>query len=154
DHTVRLWDSATGRQKAILAVQGAFARFSPDGRWLALTDVKKGTAHIVEAASAKEMWSLPPPRGTINTMFAATAPAMVVFDGPESDRQATVYDVATGKVLHSYRLPAELKSMTASSCNWARLSSSGQVKAHDLLTGKELASLSCPGVQTLCLMPD
>jgi RNA polymerase sigma factor (sigma-70 family) len=154
DHTVRLWDSATGRQKATLAVQGAFARFSPDGRWLALTDIKTGTAHIVEAASAKKMWSLPPPRGTINTMFVAAIPAMVVFDGPESERQATVYDVPTGKVLHSYRLPAELKSMTASSCNWARLSSSGQVKVHDLLTGKELASLSCPGVQSLGLMPN
>ena len=147
DHTVRLWDTGTGRQKATLPVQGTFTRFSPDGRWLALTDIKTGKAHIVETASAKVMWS--PPTQVHVAVFAAKAPAHVMFDSLERDAQVKVYDAATGKVLGSYRLPAEARSVCVSDRYWAALGPSDQVTLHDLVTGKELTSVTCPGVKSL-----
>src|SRR5262249_39413204 len=105
DHTVRLWDTATGQQKAILPVQGTFARFSPDGRWIALSDLKANKAHIVETVSTKVTCSLPP---EFAALFAAPAPALVVFDSFASNGQAKVYDSVSGRLLSSYRLPTEL----------------------------------------------
>jgi WD40 repeat protein len=150
DGTVRLWE-ASGSKPLFTIKPGLLLHvaFSPDGRLLALGGLD-GTVHLVEAATGKELRSLKRPQapffrdavsiiGTTSLAFSPDSQRVVSGDGPFG--MVRIWDVATGKQLHSEQRHAKGISCLAFSPDGQRVVSAGQdgfVLLCEAPSGKEL----------------
>jgi WD40 repeat protein len=148
DNAVRLWDVATGRQRAVLRGQPGHVRgiaFSRDGRLAAAIGVwdagrkvyVAGAVRVWNLASGREVITLPRPGGPVNGV-AFSPDGRRLADGC-SDGKVRVWMAATGQKLltltgHSHRVLG-----VAFSPHGRRLASASAdrtVKVWDTATGK------------------
>jgi RNA polymerase sigma factor (sigma-70 family) len=153
DHTVILWEVATGRMRALLSGHGrpVFAvSFSPDGKTLASAGgevvVKRnptaGELMLWDATTGKTLRSIQAPEGTL-TSVAYSPDGKRLLTGCY-DRSAKLWDVASGRivrVLHGHEGLVRSVAFGPDSRTVATGSLDETVKLWDLVTGRELATL-------------
>ncbi len=145
DGTVRIWDVATGRERAVLTGHTstvAAVAVAPDGTWLASGSWDR-TVRIWDAATRQERAVL---TGHIDSVFAVA----IVPDGSwlvsaGDDQTVRIWDVATGRERavpsgHTSRVAAVAVASDGSwlaSASWDRT-----VRIWDVATGRERAVLT------------
>ena len=94
--TVRIWDAATGHERAVLAghdVRIAAVAVAPDGRWLALACWDR-TVRIWDAATGDERAVMT--RHTGPVFAVAVTPDGSWFSAANQDKKVRIWDAATG----------------------------------------------------------
>jgi WD40 repeat protein len=110
-YAVKIWDAATGKEKASIAASpdSAFGggAVSADGRLLAASSQVDGSMTLFDLSAAKELRKLPggpaEPRGKLGVAFAPGGKKLYSFDLMLNLRE---WDVAEGKELWKIRLEA------------------------------------------------
>jgi WD40 repeat protein len=106
DHTIRLWDAATGEWCARLShtsIVTALA-FSPDGSWLVSTGDAEAGLLVWDVATARLRRKIPGPGNTIQSVAVspdASRLAVTTWDERTQLHRAHVLDVVTGRELVS-----------------------------------------------------
>ncbi len=158
--TVRLWDTATGKQLHAFddgpgpALQN-YVVFSPDGKTMATASggEKTKTIHLWDVATGKEVRQFENELGTGSLTFSpdgkilaagSTSNFSNLSKDMEEPRLIHLWDVATGR--EAQRLPAHVSSVSslAYSQDGKRLVSGGGtvMKVWDVVTGKEVVPLT------------
>jgi WD40 repeat protein len=108
DKTARLWDAATGRQLLVLEghTNGVLdAVFSPDGGTIA-TGSSDRTIKLWNASTGQELATLEWPWGSVG-FLAFTPDGRRLLAGEDVTARLTVFDVASGHVLATFRAPGD-----------------------------------------------
>jgi WD40 repeat protein len=167
--TVRLWDVATGHERAWwhhLGVVGALA-FTGDGKTLAY--VTNGAVHLLEAGSGPKSVSLTGDAKEF-TALAFTADGQTVAsvsDDPAGAGEVRLWDAATGRERAALRGHRSRISCLAFTANGRTLASgagqvmqdggfvigeeSGEVRLWDVATGRERGKLEGPPHNFTCV---
>ncbi|MEU6407055.1 hypothetical protein [Streptomyces sp. NPDC046985] len=149
DHTVRLWDTATGRTRATLAAHRdsvVSAAFSPDGRLLATAGADR-TVRLWDAATGRPVraWRTAAARTGYGVGDHTFTVAPVVFTShgrslatAGADGTVRVIDLATGASRIVVRCPDILSSAVFSrdGRTAATISAQGAVRLWDVATGR------------------
>jgi Flp pilus assembly protein TadD len=123
DKTVRIWDSATGKELSALKGHGGGVMsvvFSPDGLRLASTSHDL-TAKIWDSATGKEVFSLKGHASGVRSV--AFSPDGQRLASASNDQTVKIWDSATGKELSALKGHAGLVSSVAFSPDGQRLAS-------------------------------
>ncbi len=145
DKTVKIWDSATGKE--LLTLKGhagsvTSVAFSPDGQRLASASVDR-TVKIWDSATGKELLTL---RGHARSLTkVAFSPDGQRLASGSIDQTVKIWDSVTGKELFALKGHADTVSSVAFSPDGRRLASASMdqtVKIWDSATGKELLALT------------
>jgi eukaryotic-like serine/threonine-protein kinase len=159
DQTVKIWDSANGRE--LLALKGhtdvvTSVAFSPDGGRLASGGRDK-TVKIWDSASRKELFSLKGHAAWVTSVAFSPDGRRLASGGFDTVK---IWDVATGQDLFTIKghWPSGFHSV-AFSPDGRRLASASDdktVKIWDVESGKELFSLKghASGVESVAFSPD
>jgi WD40 repeat protein len=104
DHTVRLWDAATGEQCAVLPHPNIVRNlaFGPDGRWLASTSADDDQIRIWDVATARVRKQI---QGLVESQYLLVNPngeRIAVTTWGAGKGQLRVCDVASGKPVFSF----------------------------------------------------
>ena len=113
DRTVRIWDAATGRERATLTGHTGWVRavaVAPDGSWLATAGDDR-TVRIWDAATGRERATLTGHTGTVETVAVAPDGSWLATAG--DDRTVRIWDAATGESQAVMRLDSSV-----SACAW------------------------------------
>src|SRR5262249_48017931 len=99
DHTVRLWDTSPGQQRAILQAElcrGAAVAFAPDGKTLAATGIR---CHNVFGGETVWLWDTQTGqvRATIKAWFQAFSPDSKTVAGVSKSGILQLWDAQTGQ---------------------------------------------------------
>jgi eukaryotic-like serine/threonine-protein kinase len=144
DQTVKIWDSATGKELFDLKGHSGpvtSVAFSPDGQRLAAGE-RDGTVKIWNSAAGKPLFVL---KGHANWVTSvAFSPDGQRLASGSYDQTVKIWDSATGKELFSLKGHASTVMSVAFSPDGQRLasgSSDNTVRIWDGSTGKELFSL-------------
>ena len=160
DQTVKIWDSATGKE--LFALKGHAGpvwsvAFSPDGQRLA-SGINDKTVRIWDSATGKELFSL---KGHANivTSVAFSPDGLRLASCGDLDKAVKIWDSATGKELLALKGHAGWVTSVAFSPDGQRLASASRdrtVKIWDIATGKELFALKghAGGVSSVAFSPD
>lgn len=170
--TVRLWDTATGKQLATFDMDGG-GTLSPDGRVVAAQKLTRDDYEVVliDAASGRVLQRLPHPKSVY--WFAFTPDSKTLVSTCE-DINARLWDVATGEEVRRihFRPPGggdwvwKKGGAVNGFPGWASLSPDGKTLAvglddgtvplYDLATGVETARLRRPDdrIEYLVFAPD
>ncbi len=141
DHTVKLWDIATGQE--LLTLKGhsnnVFSvAFSPDGKRLASGSDDR-TAKLWDVATGQELLTL---KGHSNNVSSvAFSPDGKRLATGSYDRTAKLWDVATGQELLTLKEPSSPLVSVAFSPDGRKLATGGgdlTAKLWDVATGQEL----------------
>ena len=144
DKTVKIWDSATGKELFALKGHAGPVRsvaFSPDGQRLA-SGSNDQTVKIWDSATGKELFSLKGHAGVVWSV-AFSPDGQRLASGSE-DKTVKIWDSATGKELFALKGHAGAVTSVAFSPDGQRLASAScdqTVKIWDSATGKELFAL-------------
>jgi WD40 repeat protein/serine/threonine protein kinase len=159
DGTVKLWDTATRQEIAILkghSGEVASVMFSPDGRTLA-TGSYDGTSRLWDAATGAEIVVL---SGQTSIVIAvAFSPDGAVLATGSYDRTVKLWDVATSQelgALTGHAKPILSLAFSPDGKMLATGSAEGAVKLWQASTGNELATLKghAGHVRSLAFSPD
>jgi len=143
DHTVKIWDFATG--KDVLTLQGHTSQvtsvaFSPDGKRLA-TGAWDTAAKIWDLATGKELLTLQGHNGLIESIaFSPDGKRLAAG----ANNTAKIWDLATGEGLLTLQGHTSQVNSVAFSPDGKRLATGSldaTAKVWDLATGKELLTL-------------
>jgi eukaryotic-like serine/threonine-protein kinase len=143
DNTVKIWDSATGKELFSLnghASSVFSVAFSPDGRRLASGNNDR-PVKIWDVATGKELLSLKVHSSMVNSVAFSPDGQWLASGG---GRTVTIWNSVTGKELLSFNgHTGEVNSVAFSPDGQRLASGSGDetVKIWDIATGKELFSL-------------
>jgi WD40 repeat protein len=99
DHTARIWDAATGQQRAVLASHSGpviAAVIAPDSSWLATAASGDKTARVWDAATGQQRAVLVGHAGRVWAMAAAPDSSWLAT-AASGDKTARVWDAATGQ---------------------------------------------------------
>ena len=145
DRTVKIWDSATGKE--LFALKGHAGRvwsvaFSPDGQRLASASTDQ-TVKIWDSATGKELFALKGHAGWV--MSVAFSPDGQRLASASGDRTVKIWDAATGKEGCSPSRAMPVRSFAWRSARtasaWRPGSRDRTVKIWDTATGKDLFAL-------------
>jgi WD40 repeat protein/serine/threonine protein kinase len=106
DHTVRLWDAATGEHCATLHYPGIVRclAFGPDGGWLVTGGDGGSPLRIWDVATARVRQEIPVPGKLVDALAVSpdgTRVAATAIDGQSNTHQLHIYDIASGDRLFS-----------------------------------------------------
>ncbi len=144
DRTVRIWDSATGKELFALtghAGQVWSVAFSPNGQRLA-SGSRDQTVKIWDSATGKELFALKGHSGLVTSL--AFSPDGQRLASASNDQTVKIWDSATGKELSALKGHARAVTSVAFSPDGQRLASVSHdqtVKVWDRTTGEELFNL-------------
>jgi WD40 repeat protein len=136
DKTVRIWDAATGRQRAVLNGHKGPVRevtVAPDGTWLASGSLD-GTVRIWDSATGRQRARL---RHVSAIRAVAVAPNGTGLVGTDWEGTVRVWDPATGR---RKRAPADDTRKMAAAPDLARAASDGvdgRARARDPVVGHQ-----------------
>ncbi|KAG1654153.1 hypothetical protein FOA52_002590 [Chlamydomonas sp. UWO 241] len=162
DDTARLWDVATGKERAVLTGHSESVRtlaFSPDGKTLA-TGSDDETARLWDVATGKERAVLTGhSRGVTALAFSPDGKTLATGS---YDKTARLWDVATGKeraVLTGHSYHVTTLAFSPDGKTLATGSDDQTARLWDVATGKERAVLTghsrlVGNVRTLAFSPD
>jgi WD40 repeat protein/serine/threonine protein kinase/Flp pilus assembly protein TadD len=144
DHTVKIWDAATGEVLANLVGHKDLVEqvnFSPDGRWLTTASHDK-TVKLWDASSGKEVATLAEPNDLVERV--SFSPDGKWLATANQNNAVTIWDASNGKQLA--KLARHLKRVTflRFSLDGKQLATASEdktVKVWEVPTGKELATL-------------
>jgi WD40 repeat protein len=166
DHTVKLWDAATGKEVRTFKGHGSDVyslAFSPDGKLLA-TASEDHAVKLWEVASGKEVRSLTGHGGDV--YHVAFSPDGRRLASCSQDRSVRIWDVASGKSLHTLSGHGDRIVTVSFSPDGRRVASAcatggggsdpaGEVKIWDVESGESLFALPPgQGVVTIQFSPD
>ena len=117
DHTVRLWDAATGEQVKKLEEHSSrvtAVAFSPDGKQLASASGDK-TVRLRDAATGEQVKKLEGHSGWVSAV--AFSPDGKQLASASNDGTARLWDAATGEQMKMFKLQAIISSLRFSSDN-------------------------------------
>ena len=159
DHTVKVWDAATGQE--LLTVRGhtntvRTVAFSPDGRRLASAS-DDHTVKVWDAATGKELRTFHGHSGWVSGV--AYSPDGRHLASTSRDGTVRVWDVAAGQELLTRKVHKSADRGVAYSPDGRRLAVTvpeGTVKVWDAATGQELLTLHghTSGVYGVAYSPD
>ncbi len=144
DQTVKIWDSATGKELfALKGHAGAVlsVAFSPDGKRLASASDDQ-TVKIWDSATGKELLALKGHAGAVGSV--AFSPNGQRLASGSTDQTVKIWDSVTGKELFALKGHAGTVSSVAFSPDGQRLASGSTdqtAKIWESVTGKELFAL-------------
>ena len=144
DRTVKIWDSATGKELSTLKGHANWVTsvaFSPDGQRLVSGSVDR-TMKIWDSATGKELFALKGHAGFVHDV--AFSPDGQRLASASYDQTVKIWDSATGKELFALKGHAGPVESVAFSPDGQRLASGSDdktVKIWDSATGKELFAL-------------
>ena len=144
DKTVKIWDSATGKELFSLKGHAGPVRsvaFSPDGQRLASASADQ-TVKIWDSATGKELFALKGHAGMVTSV--AFSPDGQRLASGSTDKTVRIWDSVTGKELFALKGHAGAVRSVAFSPDGQRLASASNdktVKIWDSATGKELFAL-------------
>ena len=144
DQTVKIWDSATGKELFALKGHAGWVNsvaFSPDGQRLASASNDQ-TVKIWDSATGKELFALKGHAGMVTSV--AFSPDGQRLASASHDQTVKIWDSATGKELFAFKGHAGPVWSVAFSPDGQRLASGSSdqtVKIWDSATGKELFAL-------------
>jgi WD40 repeat protein len=145
DFTIRLWDTATGRELHVLSKHGASVQalaFSPDGKVLASGD-PDGRLCLWDAATGKELRQLKRDAKGVQSVFFSPDGKLLISGG--NDGAIQLWESATGKEVRRGDYPqADLRTLVLSrdgkllvACTEDRT-----IRAWDLATGKQVRQVA------------
>jgi WD40 repeat protein len=141
DGTVRVWDIATGRERALFkspARSVAALAAGPDGTWLA-SGGKGGTVRVWDIATGRRRAVLKRPLSSIRAVAAAAAPDGTGLATVSRNGAVRVWDIATGRerALLKSPLGSWLAALAPDGTWLAIASKKGTVRVRDIATGHE-----------------
>ena len=157
DKTVRVWDAASGRERAVLhghtGPVNAVA-VAPDGSWLASASWDK-TVRVWDAATGRERAVLHGHTGPVNAVAVAPDGSWLASGGAQTVR---VWDAVTGRqraVLHGHTGPVNAVAV-APDGSWLASGGAQTVRIWDAVTGRQRAVLQghAMTVNALAVAPD
>jgi WD40 repeat protein len=140
DHTLKLWDPATGRELHTLSGhtdQASSVAFSSNGRTI-LSGSWDGTIRFWEAAAATLLRTILAAEKPVNSV-ALSPDGRIALSG-SADNTAQLWDTSTGRLLHTLRHDDSVESVAFSPDGRRALSGSddGEMKLWDVATGRLL----------------
>ena len=160
DNTIKLWDTATGKELLTLKGHSEYAyvwsvAFSPDGKRLASGSIDR-TIKIWDTATGKELLALKGHSSQVNSV--AFSPDGKRLASGSDDEIIMLWDTVTGKELRMLLAPDDVSSV-AFSPDGKRLAAGGDngiIKLWDTVTGKELLTLKgdSESVNSVAFSPD
>ena len=112
DGTVRIWDVATGQQRATLTGHTGSVNalaVAPDGTWLA-SGSRHGTVRIWDVATGQQRATLTGHTGSVNTMAVASDGTWLASGG--DDKTVRIWDVGVRQTRALMRLDNEIRACT------------------------------------------
>ena len=157
-NTVRIWDVATGQQRAALAGhtgEVAAVAIAPDGTWLASAD--GNTVRIWDVATGQQRAALAGHTGWVTAV--AIAPDGTWLASTGRDELVRVWDVATGQQRAALAGHAGWVTAVAIAPDGTWLASTGRdelVRVWDVATGQQRAALAghAGWVTAVAIAPD
>ena len=140
DGAVRIWDAATGQQRAILTGHGgevAAVAVSPDGSWLA-SGSWDGAVRIWDVATGQQRFSLKGRSGGVTAV--AVSPDGSWLASGSTDGAVRIWDIATGQQRFSLKGRGGGVTAVAVSPDGSWLASGswdGAVRIWDVATGQQ-----------------
>jgi RNA polymerase sigma factor (sigma-70 family) len=140
DHSVRLWDLATGRVQVLVGQPGSSVAFSPDGKFLISGGPDK-TVRIWSVTGSVKLAATLEGESAVRSM-AVSPDGRVVVPGGE-DGAVKVWDIRTGKEIRALRVHGQAVRSLAFSPDGRCLAAAADetVRLWDAASGKELARL-------------
>jgi hypothetical protein len=159
DKTLKLWETATGRELRAFTGAGGFIRcvaFSPDGRFV-LGGSEDGALRLWETATGREVRAFKGHGDRV--LSAAFSPDGRLIASGSGDRTVRLWDAATGKLMQTFSGHRGWVYAVAFSPDGRFIfsgSSDMTVKAWDLATGREVRDYKNANgsVTSLALTPD
>lgn len=154
DRTVRIWDTATGRQLLVLKVPKAnlagavpdgvqVLAFSPDGKRLVTGGWGYNEPKIWDVKTGEELLTLKGHAGGINSLIFMHDGKRLVSGN--SDNTVRVWDASTGASLRTYNLPDGIESvmiaLTADERWMASTNNDGSTSIWDFAAGQQRVAL-------------
>jgi sugar lactone lactonase YvrE len=142
DHTVRLWDLATGKE--ILSLRGHSkavnsVAFSPDGK-LILSASADGTIRLWDAETGKEIRQLRAGQTAVRVAIFSPDGGRILSGG--SDATVRLWETASGKIIAQFQEGKEVSGLAFSPDGKLFLSASSEkVRMWDTATGQLVRSL-------------
>ena len=140
DGTVRIWDAATGRERAALPATAArvtAVAVAPDGSWLA-SGGEDGTVRIWDAATGRERAALKGHTGTVTAVAAAPDGSWLASGG--QDGTVRIWDVATGQPQAMMRVDSGVNTTAWVGARAIAVGGPAGLYLFDLLTGTNWAT--------------
>jgi WD40 repeat protein len=106
--TIRRWDGATGGPAGRVELPGvasSFSLLSPDGKWVAVGEPNGAAAHLLDAATGKEQFTIQPEAGSVGMTAAFSPDSRTLAVVGRNAAAVRLYDVPGGRERLSLALP-------------------------------------------------
>jgi WD40 repeat protein/serine/threonine protein kinase len=155
DHTVKIWETSSGREVLTLRGHRAWVRgvaFSPDGRRIASASIDRAVK-VWDAATGRELLSVP------GDTVVAFSPDGRRIASPSNEGTVQVWDAVDGRAILTLQGHSNKVAVVAFSPDGRTIASAGDdrtLKLWDATSGKEMLTLQghTTPVQSVAFSPD